>query len=336
MSARSARLSDVEAVLALVHANSLAQDGTTESTVQSVLEEWNDPGIDLASDTCVLMAGDQRLVGYVAVWGRGREALPYVDLCVPHTEPDLEAVVTPWLLGWAERRAWDSATVVPRDLRLAARVSCDSRETRYLRLLADCGYVPIRYTFRMGIALTNVPDPGHCPEGLALRAAEPDDLLAVFEASRDGWRDHFGYVERPYEAALEMWRHRWATEFTPGHWWLGMDGETVAGFCLNRAEYAGDPSQGYVTLLCVRRDYRRRGLAEALLRHSLVELYAAGKSRVCLHVDGQSLTGATRLYERVGMRVETSYALCEKELRPGLDPSTREAAPAVDRLAPVQ
>jgi ribosomal protein S18 acetylase RimI-like enzyme len=323
-------------VLAIVHANSIARDGTTESTVQSVLDEWNDPDLDLAADTCVLIAPDQRLVGYVGVLGRGREALPFVDLCVPNTEPDLEAVVTPCLLEWAERRVLEKAAAVPPELRLAVRLSCDSRETRYLGRLAACGYSPIRYTFRMGIALSNAPDPGHCPDGLSIRAAEPDDLFAVFEASRDGWRDHFGYVERPYEVALEMWRHRWAAEYTPGHWWLGMDGETVAGFCLNLAEYAGDPSQGYVMLLCVRRDYRRRGLAEALLRHSLAKLYADGKTRVRLHVDGQSLTGATRLYERVGMCVETSYLLCEKELRPGLDPSTREAAPVVDRLEPVQ
>jgi ribosomal protein S18 acetylase RimI-like enzyme len=320
---RPVTLEDAQAVLELVHANSLARDGTTESTLQSILEEWSDPDLDLAQDTRVLIAPGGRLVGYAAIWGRGREALPFADLCVPQTLPDIRAVVTPQLLAWAEAITREMAASVPADVRLALRVSSDSRETGYLALLAEQGYGPIRYTIRMGATFTAPPDPGRCPDGLMIRAAEAGDARAAFEAYRDAWRDHFGYVERPYDIALEAWQHRWDTEYTPGLWLLGMDGPDVAGLCLNLAPYAGDELQGYVTILCVRRAYRRRGLADALLRRSLSELVARGKKRVTLHVDSQSLTGATRLYERAGLRSEVSYALCERELRPGRDPSTR-------------
>ena len=54
-----------------------------------------------------------------------------------------------------------------------------------------------------------------------------------------------------------------------------------------------------------------------------------GKTGARLSVDGASLTGATRLYERVGMRVHNRYTLFEKELRPGTDPSTTEVGAAV-------
>jgi mycothiol synthase len=40
-------------------------------------------------------------------------------------------------------------------------------------------------------------------------------------------------------------------------------------------------------------------------------------------VDAQSLTGATRLYEKAGMYVQRQYATYEKELRPGEDLSTQ-------------
>jgi len=43
---------------------------------------------------------------------------------------------------------------------------------------------------------------------------------------------------------------------------------------------------------------------------------------VGLGVDAQSLTGATRLYEKAGIRVERQYDVYEKELRPGKDLSS--------------
>ena len=42
-----------------------------------------------------------------------------------------------------------------------------------------------------------------------------------------------------------------------------------------------------------------------------------------LGVDAQSLTGATRLYEKAGMHVDRQYANYEKELRPGEDLGTQ-------------
>lgn len=45
--------------------------------------------------------------------------------------------------------------------------------------------------------------------------------------------------------------------------------------------------------------------------------YKRGFKRVILGVDSQSLTGAQRLYEQVGMRVNMRIGRYEKELRPG-------------------
>jgi hypothetical protein len=45
---------------------------------------------------------------------------------------------------------------------------------------------------------------------------------------------------------------------------------------------------------------------------------------VQLDVDSQSLTGALRPYERAGMRVVWQSMSYEKELRPGVDLTTRE------------
>jgi ribosomal protein S18 acetylase RimI-like enzyme len=74
---------------------------------------------------------------------------------------------------------------------------------------------------------------------------------------------------------------------------------------------------GQINTLGVRRPWRRQGLGLALLYHSFGALYQRGKRRVRLGVDAQSLTGATRLYERAGMHVDRQFTMFEKELRPG-------------------
>jgi ribosomal protein S18 acetylase RimI-like enzyme len=79
---------------------------------------------------------------------------------------------------------------------------------------------------------------------------------------------------------------------------------------------------GWVNSLGVRRPWRRKGVAEALLYHAFAELRRRGRTGVSLGVDASSLTGATRLYEKVGMREIRQTIFFEKELRPGADLAT--------------
>ena len=69
-------------------------------------------------------------------------------------------------------------------------------------------------------------------------------------------------------------------------------------------------------MIGVRVAWRRRGIGEALLRLAFCELYARGRRRVGLGVDAENTTGATRLYERVGMEVAWRDDAYEKLLQP--------------------
>jgi mycothiol synthase len=71
--------------------------------------------------------------------------------------------------------------------------------------------------------------------------------------------------------------------------------------------------------LGVRRPWRRRGLGLALLRCAFGEFYRRDIRMVALAFDSQSLTGATRLYERAGMQLERLYSVYRE----------RSCAPAV-------
>jgi ribosomal protein S18 acetylase RimI-like enzyme len=71
---------------------------------------------------------------------------------------------------------------------------------------------------------------------------------------------------------------------------------------------------GWIASIGVRDAWRKRGLGLALLLHAFGELYRRGQRRIGLGVDAHNPTGATRLYERAGMKVAWSAAIFEKEL----------------------
>jgi len=72
-----------------------------------------------------------------------------------------------------------------------------------------------------------------------------------------------------------------------------------------------------VSSLGVRRPWRKRGLATAILVWSLQEAASHGLKAVALDVDADNPTGAKRLYERVGFREVERFLVYRKQI-PGL------------------
>jgi GNAT superfamily N-acetyltransferase len=68
--------------------------------------------------------------------------------------------------------------------------------------------------------------------------------------------------------------------------------------------------QIYIGQVGVRRPWRRRGLAAAMLTHVLKLAANAGRTTAALDVDAASLTGAVGVYERVGFHTEHTLVTC--------------------------
>jgi ribosomal protein S18 acetylase RimI-like enzyme len=112
-------------------------------------------------------------------------------------------------------------------------------------------------------------------------------------------------------------------DFDPTLWWHLYEGDEMIAnlWCNNNHE--GDKTVGYVQSLGVRKPWRGKGLGRNLLLHSFGEFYRRGQRGAALDVDAHSLTGATRLYESVGMAETHRNAVYLKELRAGEDLATR-------------
>ena len=324
--ARGANFEDVEPALVLYNRWSQSVVGRDEITdSQAIRREWQSPIFDPAEDIRVVFAPDGRMAGYIEVWTTVKP--PVHPWIWGRVDPDYEGMgIGSWLLQWAEQRAMQALPRVPAELRFAPRVGTFRQAEKPRRLFETFGYRHIRSSYHMLINMdAPVPEP-EFPEGITLRTYNPEtDAEAVYRAENEAFRDHFGFIEMPFEEGFQRFKHFTieSEDFDPTLWFLAMDGDEIAGFNLCRPHSYDDPDLGWVGELGVRRPWRKRGLGLALLRHSFNEFYRRGKRKVGLGVDAQNLTGALRLYENAGMHVHQAYDQYEKELRPGREISVQ-------------
>jgi mycothiol synthase len=267
------------------------------------------------------------MAGYTEVWTTGKP--PVHPWMWGRVDPEYEDLgVGTWMMRWAEQRALRALKDIPAKLRFAPRVGTFREADKPKKLFEDMGYRHIRSSYQMLIEMdAPVPEPVWT-EGITLRTFNSEtDAEAVYRAEDDSFRDHFGYVEQPFEEGFKRFKHfvLEAKDFDPTLLFLAMDGPSgeIAGINICRPHSYDDPEMGWVGTLGVRRQWRKRGIGLALLRHSFNEFYRRGKRKVGLGVDAQNLTGALRLYESAGMHVHQAYDQYEKELRPGTEISVQ-------------
>jgi mycothiol synthase len=178
-------------------------------------------------------------------------------------------------------------------------------------LLSGRGYREVRRFWEMTIQLGDDPPPD--PELQAGFEIEPfsSELARDFHAAlEESFAEHWEYQPSSYE---EWWsRQVERPDHDPSLWFfVRADGEVVAA-TRNDPERSGG---GWIGAIGVRPAWRGRGLAKALLLHSFREFHRRGMRRVGLGVDSENATGATKLYESVGMVVDSEQIVWEKSLR---------------------
>jgi mycothiol synthase len=288
---REPGVADADAVAAVIRRASPHRSIDAEE-----VRTWLTQGL-IDPDDMRVLDDDRGVAGYVDVFVR--EDLAYLDPNGAGHEDEL--------LEWGEERARARGM---RKVRLPVWQGQDDLAAAVERR----GYRRVRSSFEMLIELgTDRPPAPEWPSGIDVRTYRPgEDERPTYETQEEAFRDAWDWRPTP----IEQWRkfQLEARGFDPALWFLAWDGGEVAGICLSFPERAGDRVLGWISVLGVRRPWRRRGLGEALLRQAFRELHARGLRRVGLGVDAESPTGATRLYERVGMHVAVRSDSWDKQL----------------------
>lgn len=185
------------------------------------------------------------------------------------------------------------------------------------------GFAEVRRFWRMQI--DHPVDRGDSPGGAAgsppapladgyrirpFRADDPAEWQAMFEVGQRSFADHFDFTPSRYDT----WRaHVTGTTDDVTQWLVVERDEQMVAFIRGSDRYASEGA-GYVPTLGVLREHRGRGLARALLAARFADDARRGRGTTLLHVDSESPTGATRLYESVGMRVQEEIVAFHRPL----------------------
>lgn len=225
------------------------------------------------------------------------------------------------LTDWSVAKARNDVSHAPDGMRITN--SCSAREAKETagHLLKNYGYRIARCFLEMTINLDDGVEPATFPSDVSVRTIrDEDEIDLVADAQHEAFRDHFGWVDRPAEARYAEWNHQRASDLWENElvWLIEADTGVVAVLTAIDA-YGSSEATGYIVVLGVLKEWRGRGIAQALLATAFAAFQRRGKESVVLHVDADSLTGATRLYERMGMRITDETASYEIEIRPGRD-----------------
>lgn len=319
---RSATLEDAEIAAAFCNAVALTEEGDQPHSADDLRDDWQTPGFDITRDLRLIFTPEGQLVGYGELWMTNTP--PAYPFLWARTHPDYRGRGIGWsMLEWAEQVAREYAIPqVEPDVKVTLGSGTTSTVAANARLMTDFGMTLKRSFYTMTIDLAHeIPAP-QFPDGITLRNYEGDhDAEPIFRAKDEAFLDHFGHLDEPFETAFATWKHRMINhaDFDPSLFFVAMDGDQIAGVTLCTPNWEGTSTLGWINTVGVRRAWRGKGVAQALLYQAFGAFKARGFTEVRLGVDAQSPTGATKLYEKVGMRVLRQWDTYEKELRGGRD-----------------
>lgn len=302
---RPLTLDDVGGYTRLLEEARIADAGEEVQTEDVTRHELEDPNAPPGTNSLVLELPDGSLGGSVTLQERLHAAAARRVFVWGTTHPALrgEGIGTA-LLRWAVGRGEEILAAQRDDLPGLLEAFKEVRLADAVALHEAAGFRPARWYFDMRRDLREplapMPDLGD----LAVRPYDPGLAEQVRLAHNEAFADHWG--SEPQTA--EVWGRAFVGDpfFRGDLSFVVLAGDEIAGYTVN---YVAEPDweatgirEGWVGQLGVRRPWRKRGLATALLLRSMRAFAEAGLDAAILSVDTSNPTGAVGIYERVGFR----------------------------------
>ncbi|WP_460887711.1 GNAT family N-acetyltransferase [Promicromonospora xylanilytica] len=333
---------DVPALAALLRTVQEADGRDWFTPADEVAETFDAPVFDAAADTLVGTDADGVMRAYGQVERFPSEGVTRLRVSVTggvHPTHRGRGIGTE-LLAWATGRARQALAALGTDPRLdtlPARITAhieDGAPAERRDLLRAGGFEPLRYYANL-LRDLSAPAPAvglEAPLRLVPWSEALDDATRL--ARNDAFRDHWGSQPRTpqswraYRSSFapewsfvvvdESVRYEGSEQEQPGDTTVPPGTPYVVGLHMaSRYEHDWESqgyTAGYTDLLGVRRDYRGRRVAVALLTHAMRVFADAGMQKAELDVDTDNPTGATGLYARLGYTKSDGSTLFTIEL----------------------
>ena len=294
---RPATLEDAAGVAELMNVYDRMYREDPDTVDAREVADWWSRG-ELERDTALVHDPDGRL----AASGRLDEKEAGVLGVDAFVHPDfLGRGLGTFMLDWLEQEGRSRALELVRTVALATDPAAQP-------LIESRGFAPVRRFYQMLIELDTPPPEPVWPGGFAVSTFKPGEEGILHAVTEEAFSDHWGHEPRD----LDHWQR---TVFSRDWWdpslvFLVREGAEVVAAEVNAFRFG----VGWVDTLGTRKAWRGRGLGRALLLSAFGEFHRRGQRRIDLTVDAANKTGATHLYESVGMRAASQYDVYEKRL----------------------
>lgn len=306
---------DAPALHSLIHSLGRTNGLSYVESLEDYETYLNDPGRDAAQHSLGAFAADGRLLALA--WVRRNDIVEDAwrfDLWT-EVHPSLrEQALEPFLLAWQEARARMLLSAV-REPQPRSWLATYAEHDEQVRIAAyeAAAFTVAHSEQQMRYDLTTPLPAAPLPEGIILVPWTPlRDVLMWITFCR-AFADRTQGQELKYEA----WRRDYSGEstFYPDLSFIALEGNEGVGVTrvlLNDEENASlaEP-RGEINHIAVRPEWRRRGIASAMMVAVLQGLVDRGLRWATLNVDVHN-TPAIRSYERLGFVVAGGYSRYEK------------------------
>jgi mycothiol synthase len=270
---------------------------------EDTLQELTDPYVDLERASIAAFDGDRMVAYLMAVYQPAAHEVHRVLLDggvhPDHRRRGLGAAV----IGAGVGAARVLHALHHPTLQLVVEVQVAEQVAGATELLRSQGFSPTRYYEHMEHPLGQAIPEAAIPAGLRVEpwSEHNDDEFRMIR--NESFQDHWGSVPM----TVDGWRSRMTDHtFRPELSFLLRDGAqgAPAGMLLTKVFEADTAATGvreaHVMLVGTLRDYRRRGVATALLGHALTAAADQDYDRASLRVDSANPSGALGIYVKAG------------------------------------
>lgn len=273
-------------------------------------------GSQIDTNTLLAVAADGTIAARAMIFippAEGeRVAMTDGTVHVDHRGRGIGSYVLQWIEARVRQEFSRSATGTPATI----RASCAGHQADRIALLEQHGFAAVRHSYKMQRPLPQPVPQRPLPNGLRSVQWTPALDIPLVDAFNAAFGGQWGVQRMNHES----WRQSFTgvPQFRADLTYLAMDGDTIAGFCVNWVNEAGNPDlsarEGWIEAIGVIPAWRGRGIASILLDNALHLFQSEGLTRAALDVDAENPTGAVRLYERHGFTVAKETVLFVKEI----------------------
>lgn len=311
---RPIELADIPAIHELMRAGEIADRTPIATSLEEVAEMFDEPFFDPINGACVVETGNQ-IVGWGRIWHepsgeRLERAYLIGDIHPDHRRRGIGTE----MFAWQHEKAALLLGAYAHDLPRFVRASAYDWQADRLTLFERHSMAPVRWAEALVRPLDPLPD-AMAPDGITVESWDSRHTEEVRQVANASFADHWGTTPQ----SPEGWRSR-----ISGHGTrldlsqIALARDRVVGYSINN-HYPEDEAvtgrrDGWIGHLGVLREWRKRGVASALIRGSLAAFLRAGLTHAMLDVDADNPSGASRLYRSLGFEVVHSVITYELEV----------------------